>query len=132
MVKKDKETKKAIKECKKQIKKRNIAVRGYMKTNKYRKGSYGTLQHTNIWKKAKENLLEYYRLMNIPLLCPYCNKEIKDKPILHHIKYNWEALFTPNNIIFLHYTCHNKLHDDLKDKKKRKWKKGIKKFDHAY
>lgn len=55
-----KEVKKQLKVCKKQIKKSNITVRGFMKQQKFRKGSYGKLQHTGIWKKAKEQLLEYY------------------------------------------------------------------------
>ena len=124
-----KEVKKRLKACKKQIKKSNIAVRGFMKQQKFKKGSYGKLQRTSIWKKAKEQLLEYNRLKGIDLICAYCKKKVENNPILHHIRYNWTALFTPANVIFLHYTCHNKLHDDIKNKRKRKWKKGIRTFE---
>jgi len=128
----EKQQKKQLKVCKKEIKKSNIAVRGFMRSNKYRKGSYRKLQHTNIWSIAKRQLLHYFRLKGIKLICFYCKTEILSKPILHHKSYNWKALFNPNNIAFLHKDCHEQLHKEKRGYKKGTWKKILKAMLRAF
>jgi hypothetical protein len=122
----DKDQKLQLKGCKKAIKISNWAVQGFMRTNNYRPGSYQKLQSTEIWRKAKQQLLEYYRIQNIKLICFYCNTEILDNPALHHKAYNWNRLFSPKNVVFLHTQCHNKLHSEKRGYKRGIWKKVLK------
>ena len=104
----------------KDIKKSNIAVRGFMRSNKYRKGSYRTLQRTQIWTIAKRQLLKYYTLKQIPLVCFKCNQEIRGGATLHHKKYNWKKLFSPRYITFCHKNCHEVVHTGKRGYKSNK------------
>ncbi|MFX1478660.1 MAG: hypothetical protein ACFFCI_11080 [Promethearchaeota archaeon] len=103
--------KKELKELKKQIKYSNWAVRGFMRAQQYQKGSYRKLQKTAIWRNGKQWVIKYYELLKLPMICPICQAEITSNPLLHHKKYNWKKLFNPKNIKFLHYDCHQQLHD---------------------
>ncbi|MFW9874335.1 MAG: hypothetical protein ACFFG0_14615 [Candidatus Thorarchaeota archaeon] len=122
----EKEQKNLLKACKKQIKYSNWAVQGFMRANDYFPGSYQKLQSTDIWKRAKEQLLEYYRIKSLKLICFYCNTEILSNPTLHHKAYNWNRLFSPKNVIFLHAECHTKLHNERRGYKRGTWKKILK------
>lgn len=119
----DKDQKRQLKACKKQIKISNWAVQGFMRAQNYSPGSYQRLQSTDIWTRAKQQLLEYYRLKNIDLICFYCTTEISNNPTLHHKAYNWKRLFDPKNVTFLHGSCHSKLHTEKRGYKKGTWKK---------
>lgn len=102
--------KKELKVCKKQIKYSNYAVRGFMRSQQYQKGSYRKLQGTSIWSNAKSQLLYYHELKYHQLICFKCGQVITSNPILHHKKYNWKALFSPQYVGFVHQVCHNEVH----------------------
>jgi len=122
----EKDQKLQLKKCKKDIKMSNWAVQNFMRTNNYNPGSYQKLQSTIIWRRAKQQLLEYYRIQNIKLICFYCNTEILSNSALHHKAYNWSRLFSPKNVAFLHTQCHNKLHSEKRGYKRGTWKKVLK------
>jgi len=122
----EKEQKLLLKACKKQIKMSNWAVQNFMHANNYYPGSYQKLQSTEIWKRAKQHLLEYYRIKGLEMICSYCNAEISSTPTLHHKAYNWNRLFSPKNVDFLHNDCHTNLHKEKRGYKKGTWKKILK------
>ena len=111
--------KKQIKICKREIKLSNYAVRGFMRGQDYRSGSYRKLQTTRIWTIAKERLLYYHEIKNIPLICFHCGQEIMSTPVLHHKKYNWNKLFKPKYVEFVHQKCHSSIHSTKRGYKRR-------------
>ena len=111
--------KKQIKRCKQEIKLSNYSVRGFMSGQDYRPGSYRRLQTTRIWSIAKERLLHYHEIKNIPLICFHCGQGISSSPVLHHKKYNWNKLFNPKYVRFVHQKCHNQIHSTKRGYKRR-------------
>jgi hypothetical protein len=110
--------KKELKVCKKQIKYSNYAVRGFMRTQQYQKGSYRKLQRTGIWRNAKNQLLHYHKIKYHRLVCFKCGQPITDTPVLHHKKYNWKRLFSPQYVSFTHRACHEEVHSGKKGYKR--------------
>ena len=110
--------KKELRGCKKQIKRSNYAVRGFMRMQYYQPGSYRKLQTTKIWVNAKNQLLHYHELKYRQLICFKCGQVITSNPVLHHKKYNWKKLFAPQYIRFVHQECHSAVHSVKRGYKK--------------
>lgn len=79
------------------------------------KMKYRFLFHTDIWKKAKALLHEYF-LDNGKLICPICEKNIPNKFTLHHETgfYHKEELFSPCYTQLIHNQCHKRIHASSK------------------
>ncbi|KKM93727.1 hypothetical protein LCGC14_1205440 [marine sediment metagenome] len=108
-----------VKICKREIKLSNYAVRGFMRGQDYMPGSYRKLQTTRIWSIAKERLLFYHEIKNITLICFHCGREVESTPVLHHKKYNWNKLFNPKYVEFVHQECHSSIHSTRRGYKRR-------------
>lgn len=94
----------------------NRKAKKYMKpysiTREIYKRGYGSLLKTNIWKEAKYLLLEYKILDTSYLECPICHQIVdQNRSVLHHKKYNRRKLFKPAYITFVHYKCHEQIHE---------------------
>ncbi len=105
-----KSIKKQVRDCKRKIKRSNSYVRGFMRSQDYRPGSYQMLQKTKIWSIAKNQLIYYHDLKYNQLICLNCGQEIRSNPVLHHKKYNWNKLFNPKYVGFAHQKCHLQIH----------------------
>ena len=93
----------------------NRKAKKYMKpysiTREIYTRGYRSLLKTDIWKEAKYLLLEYKILGISYLECPICHQIVdKNHSVLHHTKYNIRKLFKPNYITFVHYKCHEHIH----------------------
>jgi hypothetical protein len=77
------------------------------------KPKYRALQKTDTWKKAKKLLLEYFTIKYVTIRCELCNKPSNDF-VMHHVHYDPKALFSPQNISFIHKGCHAREHDMFK------------------
>ena len=91
-------------------------ARKYMKpytiTRDTYKQGYRSLLNTDIWKQAKYLLLEHKLLKSSHLECPICHQLLdKNHSVLHHKKYNRRRLFKPSYITFVHYKCHEHIHE---------------------
>jgi len=72
---------------------------------------YQILQKTEVWKKAKKLLLEYFTFDSI-LRCEVCGDVIDSRrSVLHHKEYSFFDCFTPRLVIFIHEKCHKKIHE---------------------
>lgn len=87
----------------------------FMWKRDFDKKSYGQLQKSEIWKRAKEILIakktRNYRKM---LKCFFCKRAIKYKQsiVLHHKNYDWNKLFKARYTRFSHFKCHKKFHQE--------------------
>ena len=76
------------------------------------KPKYRSLQKTDMWKKAKDLLLEYFKIEQGILKCGICGQYLK-KPVMHHVKYDPINLFTPIYIQMISVYCHSKEHSKV-------------------
>ncbi len=90
-----------------------------MRSHDYMPGSYQQLQKTKIWTIAKNRLLSYHDIKYNGLICFHCGQEISSSPVLHHKKYNWNKLFNPRYVGFVHQKCHNQIHSTKRGYKRR-------------
>ncbi|KKM72789.1 hypothetical protein LCGC14_1417000 [marine sediment metagenome] len=63
-----------------------------------------------------------YKIQNIKynrLICFHCGQEISSSPVLHRKKYNWNKLFNPKYVGFVHQKCHNQIHSTKRGYKRR-------------
>ena len=104
-----------IQEIKKSLRILNKHAKRFMKpytTNSLTwKIGYDYLVKSNIWKSAKQLLLQYKLLISPDLVCPFCSQLVRQNhSVLHHKKYNRRKYFKPSIITFVHYACHNRYH----------------------
>ena len=72
---------------------------------------YKYLVESEIWKSAKQLLLQYKFLISPDIVCSFCNQLVRqNSPVLHHKKYNRSKYFKPTYVTFAHYTCHDAYH----------------------
>lgn len=72
---------------------------------------YDYLVKSEIWKSAKQLLLQYKLLLSPDLVCPFCSQVVRPySSVLHHKKYNRRKYFKPAYITFVHYACHDSYH----------------------
>jgi hypothetical protein len=74
------------------------------------KMKYKALQKSNIWKRGRELLLEYFELDDCPLHCKECGQILGDDIVIHHDVYVKEEIFTPDLIRTVSKRCHSKIH----------------------
>ncbi len=95
--------------------KANKYMKPYSITREIYARGYRSLLTTDIWKEAKFLLLEYKILNASYLECPICHQIVdKNHSVLHHKKYNRRKLFKPNYTTFVHYKCHEHIHQTKK------------------
>jgi hypothetical protein len=100
----------------------NLKGKLFFMKHKYKKGTYRLLQSEPLWIVAKMKLLHNEREKNNgDVFCWYCKDKINGLPVMHHRKYNFNKIF--DNIVFVHYKCHNKIHIIKKNWRKRRKKK---------
>jgi len=79
---------------------------------------YTYLVKSDIWKTAKQLLIEYKSLGPVQPECLICHKAIDiRRSVLHHKKYNRKKFFEPTYVDFVHYYCHENSHPAIKKRR---------------
>ena len=107
------------KEIKRSLRTLNRQAKRFMK--KYNinrvtwKLGYGYLVQSDIWKTAKQLLIEYKSLGPIQPECLICHNPVNiRRSVLHHKKYNKKKFFEPTYVDFVHYYCHEHFHPAIR------------------
>ena len=75
------------------------------------KAKYRALQKTQIWKRARQLLMDYFLDGRTNLYCKRCDKLLtRNDCIMHHIEYSLTEIFTPLCVEFIDRECHKKIH----------------------
>ena len=113
------EVKRKSKEITRSLRSLNRQANRYMK--RFRgdravwKQGYGYLVKSEIWKRAKQLLIEYNILHSDHFDCIMCQRPVVlQRAVLHHKKYNRKKYFKPSYIAFVHYVCHENAHPSTK------------------
>jgi len=76
---------------------------------------YGYLVKSDIWKTAKQLLIEYKSLGPVQPECLICHNVVDiRRSVLHHKKYNRKKFFEPTYVDFVHYYCHEHYHPAIR------------------